>query len=520
MSSFLPVARCALVVSMVASAIASTSYGIVVDAGSSGSRLHVYSWPTRDFLASNLPPPDITIPIDLEIALTTTPGIDTSQGVQNLAAIVAQAKQLSIFAADSDLVAKTPIYLKATAGLRILSASQRNVQLAAVRSMLRGSGFLFTSDAQARVISGEEEGVYGWITVNYMKGTLKKAAPGTLTGTYGALDLGGASTQITFLPADLDVLANSFILNLNSIILEELYTHSFLYFGQNEALTRAKQAALYQAWSTYPTLPAPATVNFPCNFQGLSQNFTDPFTGVTTTMVGTGDLASCRNSIIGSLLDKRAVCLTVPRPNKDQNLRALAAMPSPAPAVNASAPGCSLSGVYQPPPTNIRFMAFSGFTYVWNELGMPATGGTLQTFSNRVDSLCGLPWSTAKAQYPGVSPKYLQAYCFLGAFSVGMLVDGYGMSTTDSNLLEVAASADDYGWALGSMIYEANVLPYSVSNPFFPSFIVFAALFGVLVCAVSLYACGCCKWCRRRPRGDLDTVNPLNSVVKSPIEEG
>lgn len=50
---------------------------------------------------------------------------------------------------------------------------------------------------KSRVISGTEEGVFGWISVNYLAGRLRgmrDEAKGTLT----ALEVGGASFQITF----------------------------------------------------------------------------------------------------------------------------------------------------------------------------------------------------------------------------------------------------------------------------------------------------------------------------------
>ena len=39
------------------------------------------------------------------------------------------------------------------------------------------------------VMDGRNEGVYAWLTANYLLGTLEG-------GTYAVLDLGGASTQI------------------------------------------------------------------------------------------------------------------------------------------------------------------------------------------------------------------------------------------------------------------------------------------------------------------------------------
>jgi apyrase len=60
------------------------------------------------------------------------------------------------------------------------------------------------------VISGEEEGTFGWVAVNYLQNTLS-ADPST---TIGALDMGGASTQITFAPQD-EVLSSYFPVHLN-----------------------------------------------------------------------------------------------------------------------------------------------------------------------------------------------------------------------------------------------------------------------------------------------------------------
>ncbi|MEI4878558.1 hypothetical protein, partial [Klebsiella pneumoniae] len=59
----------------------------------------------------------------------------------------------------------------------------------------------------AKIITGQEEGAYGWITINYLLGRftqeqswLNFISDSQKQATFGALDLGGASTQITFVP--------------------------------------------------------------------------------------------------------------------------------------------------------------------------------------------------------------------------------------------------------------------------------------------------------------------------------
>ncbi len=53
----------------------------------------------------------------------------------------------------------------------------------------------------ARIISGVQEGVYGWVALNYQEGHLQRAAaaPGSIRAadqTLAALDLGGSSLEV------------------------------------------------------------------------------------------------------------------------------------------------------------------------------------------------------------------------------------------------------------------------------------------------------------------------------------
>ena len=64
-----------------------------------------------------------------------------------------------------------PIYLKATGGLRTLSQPERVRLMGCVRRLFHNktyNPFAF-EDERARVISGEEEAIYGWVGVNFGK---------------------------------------------------------------------------------------------------------------------------------------------------------------------------------------------------------------------------------------------------------------------------------------------------------------------------------------------------------------
>jgi len=61
----------------------------------------------------------------------------------------------------------------ASLGMRLLLEDRMNVVMRHVDSMMSNSSFqpfLYTSPFNARILSGEEEGVFAWIAVNYLLG--------------------------------------------------------------------------------------------------------------------------------------------------------------------------------------------------------------------------------------------------------------------------------------------------------------------------------------------------------------
>ncbi len=117
--------------------------------------------------------------------------------------------------------------------------------------------FRFISHLQpefARVISGEEEGVFGWLTVNYLasrRTLFWNETKERSEHTVGALDLGGASMQATFRPLKTQtLLANQYPLFL-AYTRNSLYTECFWYYGKDSALWRVHNVLFM---SSYPEL--------------------------------------------------------------------------------------------------------------------------------------------------------------------------------------------------------------------------------------------------------------------------
>lgn len=126
------------------------------------------------------------------------------------------------------------------------------------------------------MISGEEEAIYGWTAVNFVKGTLIQNSQGSgsvrrANLTYGVLEMGGASTQIGFFEPEGDVMANLFKLQVGAAKHWNVYVHSFLYFGVNGAFDRLNAGLYTEASQSNST---ESTIYNPCLPGGGNYVFT------------------------------------------------------------------------------------------------------------------------------------------------------------------------------------------------------------------------------------------------------
>ncbi|XP_031641021.1 ectonucleoside triphosphate diphosphohydrolase 5-like [Contarinia nasturtii] len=163
-------------------------YSVVIDAGSTGNRATAYKFninrKTKQFILD-----DGEEYVKEHGGLGTF--VDPSEAAEKIKILLEKLKEkLNL---PSEVLGKTPLVLKATGGLRKLNPLHAEKILVEVRKVLQSSGFLVKGNA-ASIISGVDEGIFSWFSINYISGHW-----GTKNfKTVVALDLGGASTQVTF----------------------------------------------------------------------------------------------------------------------------------------------------------------------------------------------------------------------------------------------------------------------------------------------------------------------------------
>ncbi|VDM00441.1 unnamed protein product [Schistocephalus solidus] len=110
-----------------------------------------------------------------------------------------------------------------------------------LRRTLRNFGLTVSNPySDIRIISGNDEGIYAWITVNYLSkklGDENGKNPDPPDQMMGALDLGGASTQIAFVPErdNAELYTGSHYLFGNTY---NVYSYSFLCYGKSTGQNR------------------------------------------------------------------------------------------------------------------------------------------------------------------------------------------------------------------------------------------------------------------------------------------
>mmetsp|Transcript_87649 Transcript_87649/g.249342 ORF Transcript_87649/g.249342 Transcript_87649/m.249342 type:complete len:441 (+) Transcript_87649:167-1489(+) len=337
-----------------------SKYVVVADLGSTGSRGFVYELNGGEIVGSK--------------GLKVKPGVSKLNHKPNDIAEYLRP----LFAHAASLIPepyhhKTKIYLKATAGVRLLPIEEQTVMFdtlhAALESDKNGTyaeflagdilcPFVWDSKDQLGTISGDEEGFFAALSVNYLgnrMGTDLKATDNCVPDLYdgaeaeggsevgeagadqddgaggegggagehaqevsvlGAMDLGGSSTQIVYQPKDKQKGAGE----ATPLSMPDFFVHSYLSYGVDKAKERLWDTLLAKStedstddhisnpcdfvvsWSPHRLTP-PTSTNIHHRQTPTHQGRPEVWGSDARSMMGTGDVAACQRVIKEMLFD-------------------------------------------------------------------------------------------------------------------------------------------------------------------------------------------------------------------------
>jgi guanosine-diphosphatase len=418
----------------------------MIDAGSTGSRIHVYRF-------NNCGP---TPELENEVFEQTKKkeggsGLSSyKEDAQGAAQSLDPLMEVALQSVPEEYRRCTPIAVKATAGLRLLGPELSANILEAVRYRLENT-YPFPVVAREKggveIMDGSDEGVYAWITTNYLLG--KIGGPDE-TPTAAIFDLGGGSTQIVFQPTFEQSKAGGMPEHLaegdHKYELKfggrefELYQHSHLGYGlmsAREAMHKVVLEALLAnnekdlSWlkrpisnpCIQPNMEKEVTVTFP------DDHVLGPETKVI--MVGPKDQsapAQCR-AIAEKILKKEAECKLAP---------------------------CSFNGVHQPSlaKTFAREDVFI-FSYFFDRtapLGMPSSF-TLDELHQLTSTVCAGEgsWSVFEGVEGALEElRGRPEWCLDLNFMMGLLHTGYEMPLSREVKIAKKIKDNELGWCLGA----------------------------------------------------------------------
>ncbi|KAL1533012.1 apyrase [Salvia divinorum] len=217
----------------------SSFFTVVLDCGSTGSRVNVFEWSGNG--SGILPILLYSYPENVNGSngcqyhcFQTEPGlhnfVNDSIGVRaSLEPLIRYAERW----VPLERHGVTPIFVLATAGMRRLRAEAARRVLGDVENLVKEHSFLHRR-SWIRVLSGKEEAYYGWVALNYKFGVFGSSSK---SSSLGLLDLGGSSLQVVA-EGGVQVGDEHAVRSKIGPIRHDLAAYSIPEFGLNEAFDR------------------------------------------------------------------------------------------------------------------------------------------------------------------------------------------------------------------------------------------------------------------------------------------
>ncbi|KAF9917116.1 Guanosine-diphosphatase [Lobosporangium transversale] len=403
-------------------------YVLMIDAGSSGSRIHAYKF---NYCKA-------TPELESELFEQLKPGLSSyDEDAEGAARSLDPLLESALKAVPKYLYKSTPIAVKATAGLRLLGEAKSTNILTAVRRRLETQyPFPIIKEQGVAVMEGSDEGVYAWVTVNYL---LRRISSLEKSPTVAVMDLGGASTQIVFEPKLINGhsiaqgnhrVSKSF--NGNGYV---LFQHSYLGYGLNEARRQIHRFVVENP------IPNVHNINLeqyeylhPC--MPVHTRITWDYDGNDVTLIGVSDPAGECRRVVEAIFYKNKACNQSP---------------------------CSFNGVYQPSLTTSFDSDIYAFSYIFDRVApfrlgsdTPTQDMTLGELAELTDRVCVADENDFE-EFENIAEAKKELgevaeMCMDLSYIYGLLGYGYGISK--ERKINLAKKIRDYetGWCLGASI--------------------------------------------------------------------
>lgn len=424
------------------------NFVVMIDAGSTGSRVHVY-----EFNTCQSPPVLIAETFEMLKPGLSSFDTDTVGAAKSLDPLM----EVALKTVPKNKQGCTPVAVKATAGLRLLGDEKSANILKQVRTHLENDyPFAVVEGDGISMMDGKDEGVYAWITTNYLLGNIGSADK---TPTAAVFDLGGGSTQIVFEP-DFSAKDEMMIEGEHKYKLSFgnrdfiLYQYSHLGYGLMQGRNKVNGLVVESHLKTDDKLKnskitkkeslkdakASVTISNPCIAPGMVANDVQVEVGkdeyYVVNMKGpskeadvnTG--ATCR-ALAEKVLNKELECSEKP---------------------------CSYNGIYQPSLTksfkkSSDMFVFSYFYDRTNPLGFPSsfTVGELTELSKLV---CGGDqfWAEALLDDHVKALNEEPQWCLDLSFITAMLHTGYDIPLQRELKTAKTIDNNELGWCLGASL--------------------------------------------------------------------
>ncbi|KAK1294856.1 putative apyrase 6 [Acorus calamus] len=309
----------------------------------------------------------------------------------------------------------TKVRLLARMGTEMNGGSDaKGAILESCRRVLRSSGFMFR-DEWASIITGQEKGLYAWVATNYALGTLGSEPEETM----GIFELGGASSQVTFVPRNPSFIKSSQLLKFAGVEYN-LHTLDMHHLSQDAA------------WDLFGELQESRDVIFfakraaSSSSKGIKGNPCIPkgYDGISTQSIEldatdkeplVGNFSACRSGVL-ALLQK----------------------------------GQKYQG---------KALSVDSFFYTSELFGL-VQKASLSDLESAAQQYCEDDWDKLKKTHDGIDEADLLRYCFSSVYMVALLHNGLGIPMNAKRIgFANPEGSVPLDWTLGAFILQTVAEP-------------------------------------------------------------